>query len=54
MSTGKRTKQKFALWVMPDTMTRVDEHYKADNCSSKSEVIEKVLQDLPLCNITIW
>lgn len=43
MSTGKRTKQKFALWVMPDTMKRVEEHYKADNCSSKSEFIEKAI-----------
>lgn len=43
MSDERRNKQKFALWVMPNTMKMVEDHYKADNCSSRSEFIEKAI-----------
>ena len=34
-------KVKFALWVYPETMKDVENHYKFDNCKSQSEFIEK-------------
>ena len=36
-------KYKFALWVQPETMTKVEKHYKDDDCRSRSEFIEKAI-----------
>lgn len=40
MVTGKT---KFALWLTPEGKKLVEEHYRADNCKSKSEYIEKAI-----------
>lgn len=37
-------KKKFALWVYPDTLDKVAEFYRGDDCESKSEFIEKAVQ----------
>lgn len=37
-------KKKFALWIHPSTIEKVDRLYKLDNCRSKSEFIEKAVQ----------
>ena len=36
-------KEKFALWLCPDTKEKVDYYYQKDNCSSRSEFIEKAV-----------
>lgn len=36
-------KKKFALWIHPSTIEKVDRLYKLDNCRSKSEFIEKAV-----------
>ena len=36
-------KYKFALWVHPETMTKVEKLYKDDDCRSRSEFIEKAI-----------
>lgn len=36
-------KYKFALWVQPETMTKVEKLYKDDDCRSRSEFIEKAI-----------
>lgn len=36
-------KKKFALWMYPDTLEKVGEIYRQDNCESKSEFIEKAV-----------
>lgn len=36
-------KKKFALWIHPSTIEKVDRFYKLDNCRSKSEFIEKAV-----------
>lgn len=36
-------KKKFALWVYPDTLEKVEEIYRTDDCESKSEFIEKAI-----------
>ena len=36
-------KKKFALWVHPSTLEKVDRLYQFDNCRSKSEFIEKAI-----------
>ena len=41
---GSCNKQKFALWVYPDTLEEVDKAYEGDNCKSKSEFIEKAIR----------
>ena len=41
---GGCNKQKFALWVYPDTLAEVDKAYEGDNCKSKSEFIEKAIR----------
>ena len=41
---GGCNKQKFALWVYPDTLDEVDKAYEGDNCKSKSEFIEKAIK----------
>lgn len=37
-------KKKFALWVYPETLEKVEEIYRSDDCESKSEFIEKAIQ----------
>ena len=37
-------KIKFPLYVFPDTMEKVDMLYKFDNCSSRTEFIEKAVR----------
>ena len=37
-------KKKFALWVYPETLAKVEEIYRSDDCESKSEFIEKAIQ----------
>lgn len=36
-------KIKFPLWVYPQTMKDVEQHFKNDNCKSQSEFIEKAI-----------
>lgn len=36
-------KKKFALWIHPSAMEKVDRLYQLDNCRSKSEFIEKAV-----------
>ena len=36
-------KRKFALWIKQSTMERIEKEYKADDCRSKSEFIEKAV-----------
>ena len=36
-------KYKFALWVHPETMSKVEKLYKDDDCRSRSEFIEKAI-----------
>lgn len=36
-------KKKFALWMYPDTLEKIGEIYREDNCESKSEFIEKAV-----------
>ncbi len=38
-----KTKSKFALWIYPETMEKVESLYQGDNCRSKSEFIEKAV-----------
>lgn len=40
---SKPSKRKFALWVKESTLDLTKKHYKADNCSSQSEFIEKAI-----------
>ena len=37
-------KQKFALWIHPETQDMVRTLYKSDNCKSRSEFIEKAVR----------
>ena len=39
-----KDKYKFALWLYPDTLEKVKELYKQDDCRSKSEFIEKAIR----------
>ncbi|HCB96383.1 MAG TPA: hypothetical protein DEP65_12905 [Ruminococcus sp.] len=39
----KEVKRKFALWARDSTLKSVESLYKEDNCSSKSEFIEKAI-----------
>ena len=39
-----KDKYKFALWLHPDTLEKVKELYRQDDCRSKSEFIEKAIQ----------
>ncbi len=36
-------KKKFPLYVLPDTLERVEKFYRKDGCQSKSEFIEKAI-----------
>ena len=37
-------KEKFALWLTPETKKLVKQLYREDNCKSQSEYIEKAVQ----------
>jgi len=37
-------KQKFALWIHPETQEIIKKLYKSDNCKSRSEFIEKAVR----------
>jgi O-succinylbenzoate synthase len=37
----EKNKRKFALWVYPETLERIRQIYRQDNCQSQSEFIEK-------------
>ena len=39
-----KAKEKFALWLTPDARDMVDQNYRADNCVSRSEYIEKAVR----------
>lgn len=41
---GVINKEKFALWVYPETLEEVGTVYEQDNCRSKSEFIEKAIK----------
>lgn len=36
-------KQKFALWIHPETLEKVEKNYRDDDCKSRSEFIEKAI-----------
>ena len=38
-----KDKRKFALWLYPDTLEKIKQHYTEDDCRSKSEFIEKAV-----------
>ena len=42
-TTNTGNKRKFALWAKESTLELTKKHYKADNCSSQSEFIEKAI-----------
>lgn len=37
-------KKKFPLWVRPETLEKVENLYREDNCRSRSEFIEKAIE----------
>lgn len=39
-----KDKRKFALWLYPETLEKIKQHYTADDCRSKSEFIEKAVR----------
>ena len=39
-----KDKEKFALWLYPETLEKVKELYREDDCISKSEFIEKAIR----------
>lgn len=43
-TTLVKGKDKFALWLTSDAREMVDAHYRADNCVSRSEYIEKAIR----------
>ncbi len=38
-----KDKQKFALWVHPEALARVESLYREDGCKTRSEFIEKAI-----------
>ena len=36
-------KHKFALWLHPETLAKVEKQYRDDDCRSRSEFIEKAI-----------
>ena len=42
--SAPKNKRKFALWLYPETLEKVKELYKEDDCISKSEFIEKAVR----------
>ncbi len=39
----ENNKEKFALWLRPETKRMVEKHYKDDGCRSRSDFIEKAI-----------
>lgn len=39
-----RDKKKFALWLYPETLEKVNELYRKDDCTSRSQFVEKAIQ----------
>ena len=39
-----KDKEKFALWLTPEAKQKVEQHYREDNCQSRSEFIEKAVK----------
>lgn len=37
-------KEKMAVYFQPETMRKIEQEYREDNCSSKTEFIEKAVQ----------
>ena len=44
MEEEKDVKRKFPLWIYPSLLAEVDSLYKQDNCSSRTEFIEKAIR----------
>lgn len=44
MPEENKFKNKFALWIYPETQELVKDWYKKDNCKSQSEFIEKAIR----------
>lgn len=42
--SAPKDKYKFALWLYPETLEKVKEFYRKDDCISKSEFIEKAIR----------
>lgn len=38
-----KDKNKFALWIRPDAMDKVEKLYREDGCKSRSEFIERAI-----------
>ena len=41
--TEPKDKVKFALWIRPEAMDRVEKLYREDSCKSRSEFIERAV-----------
>lgn len=44
MEEEKDVKRKFPLWIYPSLLGEVDSLYKTDNCSSRTEFMEKAIR----------
>ena len=40
---SNETKERFPLWIKPETSRRLEQWYAADNCRSKNEFVEKAI-----------
>lgn len=38
-----KEKRKFALWLRPETLAKIEKLYRDDDCRSRSEFIEKAV-----------
>ena len=36
-------KERVTIWFTPSVKAKIEEHYRADNCRSQSEFIEKAV-----------
>ena len=41
---GFENKRLFSLWIHPETLDDVENHFRHDNCRSQSEFIEKAIR----------
>ena len=37
-------KERATIWFTPSVKAKIEEHYRADNCKSQSEFIEKAVE----------
>ena len=44
MEEEKDVKRKFPLWIYPSLLAEVDSLYKTDNCSRRTEFMEKAIR----------